>query len=65
MLYSHVESRAELQFSVRLHIELHFCFHLFPVHYNMYKGGKFLKNCGAALVGVLQDNLVLSTGLIV
>ena len=28
------------------------------------KGGKFLRNCGAASVGVLQDNLVLSTGLI-
>ena len=27
------------------------------------KGGTFLKNCGAALVGVLQDNLVLSTEL--
>ena len=29
-----------------------------------YKGGKFLRNCGAASVGVLRDNLVLSTGLI-
>ena len=28
------------------------------------KGGKFLKNYGAASVEVLQDNLVLSTGLI-
>ena len=29
----------------------------------MYIGGKFLRNCGAASVGVLQDNLVLSTEL--
>ena len=29
------------------------------------KGGKFLRNCGAASVGVLQDNLVLSTELII
>ena len=32
-----------------------------------YKGGKFLKklrNCGATWAGVLQDNLVLSTELI-
>ena len=28
------------------------------------KGASFLRNCGAASVGVLQDNLVLSTGLI-
>ena len=27
------------------------------------KGVSFLRNCGAALVGVLQDNLVLSTEL--
>ena len=29
-----------------------------------FKGGKFLKKLCAASVGVLQDNLVLSTGLI-
>ena len=28
------------------------------------KGVSFLRNCGAASVGVLQDNLVLSTELI-
>ena len=28
------------------------------------KGESFYRNCGAASVGVLQDNLVLSTGLI-
>ena len=28
------------------------------------EGASFEKNCGAASVGVLQDNLVLSTGLI-
>ena len=36
--------------------------HLVP-HSKMNKGGKFL-NCGAASVGVLQDNLCVSTGLI-
>ena len=33
-------------------------------NFEISKKGKFLKNCGAASVGVLQDNLVLSTGLI-
>ena len=28
------------------------------------RGASFQRNCGAASVGVLQDNLVLSTGLI-
>ena len=31
---------------------------------NRIKGASFKRNCGAASVGVLQDNLVLSTGLI-
>ena len=30
---------------------------------NDIKGVSFQRNCGAALVGVLQDNLVLSTEL--
>ena len=36
----------------------------FTYVYLRVKGVSFQKNCGAASVGVLQDNLVLSTELI-
>ena len=39
------------------------CVFLDPLTEYHVKGVSFLRNCGAASVGILQDNLVLSTEL--